>query len=329
MKTSAIFLCEKPSNIDWVYGQGRRDELALITRLHPEVQNLASLEVNAEVLRETQVIFSTWGMPNLRKEHFDQLPNLKAVFYAAGSVKGFAELFLDRNIEIMSSWAANAVPVAEFSLAQILLATKGYFFNTQSYKNPSSINFKGRGNFGATVALLGCGQIARKLIELLKPFELKLMVVDPYLSDSDSKSLGVQKVSLEEAFAQAYVVSNHLPNLMELREVIKGKHFASMLDHATFINTGRGAQVHEPEMLEVFQSRPDLTALLDVTCPEPPIEGSLLYKLPNIHLSSHIAGSLGDEVVRMADYAIADFKKWFKGEPMKYAVDRKMLTSMA
>ena len=329
MQTSAIFLCEKPSNIDWVYGQGRRDELAAITRLHPEVQNLASFEANAELLRETQVIFSTWGMSDLRKEHFDRLPNLKAVFYAAGSVKGFAEKLLDRNIALMSSWAANAVPVAEFSLAQILLATKGYFLNTQSYKNPSSNNFKGRGNFGATVALLGCGQIARKLIEFLKPFELKVMVVDPYLSDREAEGLGVRKVSLEEAFAQAYVVSNHLPNLKELREVIKGQHFASMVDHATFINTGRGAQVHEPEMLEVFQSRPDLTALLDVTSPEPPVEGSLLYKLPNIHLSSHIAGSLGDEVVRMADYAIGDLKKWLKGEPMKYAVTRQMLASMA
>ena len=77
--------------------------------------------------------------------------------------------------------------------------------------------------------------------------------------------------------------------------------FRSMRPGATFINTGRGAQVNESDMAAVFGARPDLTALLDVTWPEPPEAGSPLYTLPNVHLSSHIAGSLGNEVVRMAD----------------------------
>lgn len=69
-----------------------------------------------------------------------------------------------------------------------------------------------------------------------------------------------------------------------------------MRQGATFINTGRGAQVDEAGLIEVFKRRPDLTALLDITCPEPPEDGSELYTLPNIHLSSHIAGSKNDEV---------------------------------
>lgn len=73
-------------------------------------------------------LFSTWGMPALGKEQIRAyFPSLKAVFYAAGSVQGFAREYLEAGVQVFSAWAANAVPVAEFTVAQILLAGKGYF----------------------------------------------------------------------------------------------------------------------------------------------------------------------------------------------------------
>ena len=75
-----------------------------------------------------------------------------------------------------------------------------------------------------------------------------------------------------------------------------------MRSDATFINTGRGAQVIERDLIAVLADWPGLTAFLDVTWPEPPEKESPLYALPNVSLSSHIAGSINDEVVRMADY---------------------------
>jgi phosphoglycerate dehydrogenase-like enzyme len=187
----------------------------------------------------------------------------------------------------------------------------------------------GQGNYGETVALIGVGQIARRLIALLKPFNLKVLVVDPYLSEAEAAALGVGKITLEDAFRKAYVVSNHLPNLPTLQKVLHGGLFASMRPNATFINTGRGAQVNEPELLAVLKARPDLTALLDVTHPEPPEAGSEFYTLPNAHLSSHIAGSINDEVLRMADYMIEEFSNWRDGKPLRYAVSLEMLATMA
>jgi phosphoglycerate dehydrogenase-like enzyme len=63
------------------------------------------------------------------------------------------------------------------------------------------------------VALLGAGQIGRKVIELLRPFHLRVVVFDPFLSEEDAAVLSVERVSLAEAFKQGYVVSNHLANL--------------------------------------------------------------------------------------------------------------------
>ena len=132
-------------------------------------------------------------------------------------------------------------------------------------------------------------------------------------------------ISLEEAFETAFVISNHLPNREDNRGIIKGRHFRLMRPGAVFVNTGRGAQVDETEMIAVLKERPDLTVLLDVTWPEPPAADSELYRLPNVHLSSHIAGSIGNEVVRMADFVIADYQRFVAGEPLQYEVTESML----
>ncbi len=319
--------------LDYVYGKGRRRQVGQIADLHPVVVSSDNFAAEAPRLQDLQVIFSTWGMPALSVAQLAQLPALKALFYAAGSVKSLAPAFHERDIVVVSAWAANAVPVAEFCLGQILLACKGYFRNTRDCRTPQGnhqkVAFHGSGTYGEKVAIIGAGQIGRHLIGLLKPFRLKILVVDPYLSEVEAEDLNVRKVTLEEAFAEAYVVSNHLPDLPELRQMLDGKLFASMRPDATFINTGRGAQVDEPALIAVLRQRPDLMALLDVTDPEPAPPGSPLYELPNVQLSSHLAGAHNDEVVRMADTMIEEFHRWRSGEPLRYQVTRQMLERMA
>ncbi|MEI6564716.1 MAG: hydroxyacid dehydrogenase [bacterium] len=319
--------------IDYVYARGRREQVAAMTDLYPVVVSGSTFRDHADKLAGVEAIFSTWGMPALGDAELERMPALRAVFYAAGTVKGFARPFLNRRVTMCSAWGANAVSVAEFCLGQILLACKGYFRNTRDCReagcNRQNVAFQGRGAYGEKVALLGAGQIGRRLIEMLRPFQIKLLVVDPYLSETEAGELNVRKVSLEEAFREAYVVSNHLPNLPTLQKVLNGPLFASMRPDATFINTGRGAQVNEPELIEILTRRPDLLALLDVTDPEPAPEGSGFYHLPNVQLSSHMAGAHDDEVVRMADTMIEEFRRWQGGEVLRYAVTLDMLERMA
>ena len=314
-----------------VYAQGRREQVEAQTNLFPHVVAGVDFEQHAPQLHDLEVIFSTWGMPSLTAAQVAHLPKLKAVFYAAGSVQNFARPFLEHEILVVSAWQANGVPVAEFTLAQILLANKGYFANTRTYQSPESRRTapRGVGNFGACVAILGAGAIGRKVIELLQPFHLKIIVFDPFLSDEMAAQLGVEKVDLYDAFARANVVSNHIANLPQTVGMLHKAHFAAMPHGATFINTGRGQTVDEDGLIRVLKARPDITALLDVTHPEPPPAGSAFYKLPNVQLSSHIAGSIGNEVVRMADYMLDEFARWQRGEALRYAVTKEMLETMA
>jgi phosphoglycerate dehydrogenase-like enzyme len=332
-KMAAVFLNNSEDMINHVYAQGRREQVAELTQLYPVVVSAAGFAAHSENLTGVEVVFSTWGMPPLTVAELERLPSLKAVFYAAGSVKGFAYPFLDRGIIVCSAWAANAVSVAEFCLGQILLACKGYFRNTRDCRTPPAKRtarpFYGKGAYGETVALIGAGQIGKRLIELLRPFRLDILVVDPYLSEAEAQALKVRKATLEEVFSKALVVSNHLPNLPSLQKVLDGKLFESMRPGAVFINTGRGAQVNEPELVDVLRRRPDLLALLDVTFPEPPPEESAFYALPNVQLTSHIAGAHDDEVVRMADYMLEEFRHWQAGEPLRYSLTAEMLERMA
>ena len=310
----AIFIS---SMVNTVYTAEQRQKIAELTDLMPEIveaQNFDSFD-----LSEVEVIFSTWGMMNFTPKQLDRMPKLKAVFYAAGATDYFARPLLKRGIRVFSAWLANAVPVAEFTVAQILLSMKNYFNHTAALKCKENWQRDkiGPGAYGETVALIGAGAISTKVQELLKGYNLNVIVIP---SRKERRT-----ISLEEAFRTAYVVSNHLPNREDNQKVLTKEMFASMRQGATFINTGRGAQVDEEGMCEVLKERPDLTALLDVTCPEPPENDSPLYKLPNVHLSAHIAGSWNDEFHRMADYMIEEYNRYVAGEEALYEITEKVL----
>ncbi len=312
-----------------------------INRVYPEsvkasLEAVAGLErhvytkEDTEDFSDVEYIFSTWGMPHFTvSEIKSRFPRLKGLFYAAGTVQGFAREFLECGVRVYSAWAANAIPVAEYTVAQIILANKGFFPSQRLAsvgKRDEAIkvfsNYKG--NFNATIGIIGCGMIGSLVCEMLKAYQLRVLAFDPFLSDERAEALGVLKVSLDELFSRCEVVSNHLANNAQTVGILKGEHFEKMLPYATFINTGRGAQVVEEDLIRVLEARPDLTALLDVTYPEPPEENSPFYRLDNCILTPHIAGSSSDEVHRMAEYMLEEFKN-----PEKYEVTLKMLETMA
>ena len=331
MKTKTAFFSNHETAIDQVFGNGAKEHLAQISETYPVVISSENFESHAQDLGELEVIFSTWGMPVLNEEQIAKLPKLKALFYAAGSVKYFAKPFLKQQVVVVSGWAANAIPVAEFTVSQILLANKGYFRNIRDCVGPEGYKsaFLGLGNYRSTVALLGAGMVGRSVVGLLSSFQLEVVVFDPFLSEEEANRLAFKKVSLEEAFQYGRVVSNHLADVPETRGMLRAHHFHSMLENSVFVNTGRGATVIEADLIDILKQRPDLTALLDITDPEPPRSDSLLYQLPNAILSSHIAGSIGGEVSRIANTVIEEFFAWQENKPLRYAVTLEMLEGMA
>lgn len=331
----AIFLCEKEKNVLNVYDKSTVASIRELTELDSAVYTKAQVLENKERFADTQIIFSTWGMPVFTEEEIREfLPRLKCVFYGAGTVQSFARPFLACGVKVFSAWAANAVPVAEMTVAEIILANKGYFLSSRVYHTSGkqvakAVFQKCRGNYGETVGIIGAGMIGTLVIKMLKQYKLNVLVFDPFLSNEKAADLCVEKCGLDELFERSFTVSNHLANNEQTRGMLNYGHFSRMRENAVFINTGRGAQIIEDDLVRILRERSDLTALLDVTYPEPPVDGHPFYTLPNCILTPHIAGSAGDEVKRMGEYMLAEYTSYQNGAPCLYEVTEKMLETMA
>ncbi len=318
-------------DVDLIYGS-TYEEISQYVHIYAPPQTRKMICENLALLEKADVIFSGWGGPRLDKEFLEAAPNLKAIFYGAGSIKYMVtDEFWKRDIKITSAYAANGVPVVEYALSQILFSLKrGWHYVLQIKKEKNFIpKTDVPGVYGSTVGIVSLGMIGKNLCEKLQPFDVKLIAYDPYVSEEEASKLNVELCSLEEVFERSDVVSMHTPWLKETEGLVTGKHFSSMKENATFINTSRGAIVRENEMMDVLQKRPDLYAILDVTYPEPPVEGSPLYEMENVILTPHIGGSMANECHRMGAYMLEELKRFLVGKELKWQVTEERSKIMA
>jgi phosphoglycerate dehydrogenase-like enzyme len=332
MTSLNALLIGMPNYLPKAYPEALRAEIGKKVRLLPETVSGSEWKNHTAALAEADVIFATWGMPKLDEEFLAAAPRLKAVFYAAGSVKCFAtpESY-KRGIVISSAWQANAIPVAEYSHATILLGLTGFWSSQRLARDGkfSHQHFPVAGGFHSNVGLVSLGAIGRLVAGHLAKHEINILAYDPYATPAVAASVGVTLVSLEELFAKSHVVSIHTPWLPETEKMINAPLLRSMPEAATLINTSRGAVIDEADLCEVLAERQDITAILDVTHPEPPLPDSPLRTLENVILTPHIAGSIGGEIARMGYWMKDELDLYLAGKPLRHGVSEDMLARMA
>ncbi|MFM2120650.1 MAG: hypothetical protein RL722_2118 [Pseudomonadota bacterium] len=230
-----------------------------------------------------------------------------------------------------SAAAANAIPVAEVTLALIILANK-HWFQAQSrlrqtcqWKTPVAPP----GNFRRRVGLIGYGAVGRKVHAHLKHMDIEVQVHDPFLDDAELLACACQpQRDLIRMAAECEVISLHAPSLPGNRGMLGGSFFKAMQDGATFINTSRGALLDEGALVTELK-RGRIYAHLDVTDPEPPRHDSALWNLPNCFMTPHISGSTGLEVTRLGAVAIDECLRMISGLAPQYAIDPASLERSA
>lgn len=316
-----------------VYGGAETERLRRLAHLQPGVVEAGSWRSQRDLLREAEYVFSGWGIARFDEELLASMPKLQGVFYAAGSVRHFTtEAFWRRDIVLCSAYAANALPVAEYTLGSILLGLRHFFPQAVAAKRGEGWGDHTRplpGSFRATVGLVSFGMIARRVAELLRSFDVRVLVYCPFLAAGSAVEAGVERVSLEELFSECDVVSVHTPLLPETRGLVDGALVAKLRPGATLINTARGPVLDQPSVVEVLRARRDVTAVLDVTDPEPPVEGDPLLQLPNVLVTSHIAGSHGRDCQRLGAYMVDEFERHLLGLPLRWRITREQAASLA
>ncbi|MFB9677762.1 hydroxyacid dehydrogenase [Streptosporangium vulgare] len=291
-------------------------------------------------LERAEVLVTGWGCPPIDEPVLRRAPRLRAVVHAAGSVKGHVgQAVFARGIAVSSAASANALPVAEYTVAMILLTGKSVLALAREYRTRrvDLRLYQGRdghrdygdyGNYGRTVGLVGASRIGRRVAELLAPFDLDVLIADPYLDARGARVLGARLVGLDDLFAAADIVSLHAPATDDTAGMVGAARLAAMRDGATLINTARGSLVDQGALVaELATGR--LSAVLDVTEPEVVPADSVLWDLPNVILTPHVAGALGNELARLGACAVDEVLLALAGRPLRHPVDPELLAITA
>lgn len=273
-----------------------------------------------ERLSEVEILLTSWGVPRLNAARLERMPKLRAVFHCAGTVRSFvSEELWERGIVVTNGADANAIPVAEFTFASIVLAgKKAHVLSNDARAFRADWSYSTRrgelGNIGRVVGVIGFSRIGRRVVQLVQQLQdVTCLVSDPHADPGAVAAAGARLVPLEELLPLSDVVTVHAPALPETRHLMGARELRAMKDHATLINTARGSLV-DTKALEDECATGRITALLDVTEPEPLPADSVLYDLPNVIITPHIAGSLGTETRRMSDAALDDLERYLAGQ---------------
>src|SRR5262249_44777152 len=142
----------------------------------------------------------------------------------------------ERGIVVTSAWAANAIPVGEYALSQILFSLKrGWYFATAIKQQAAWVAKEPvPGAFGSTVGIISLGMVGRRVRELLRAFDVSVLAYDPFVTPAQAVALDVDLISLPDIFRRSDVVSLHTPWLKETEGLITGELLASMRPNATF-----------------------------------------------------------------------------------------------
>lgn len=326
---SAAFLIPEDT-YELLYGQESADEIGRLANLYPVIR-YSSAEQSCppvpEWLPEIDALFIGWHGPRLDEGMLRRLPRLKAVFHAGGSIRAHvSDAFWARGISISAAPHVNAQPVAEYTLATIILGLKRAWHLNALVRKERTFPVTHPDVPGAhrtVVGLVSLGYIGRLVRERLRSFDVRVIAYDPYLPAARFRDLDVESVSLDELMQSSDVVSLHTPLNGQTQGLITGELLNLLKTNATFINTSRGGVVRENELIEFLARRPDAQAVIDVTDPMPPSADSKLYDLPNVFLTPHIAGSLGPECRRMGRTMLEEFGRYLRGEPLIHTVTRE------
>ncbi len=185
------------------------------------------------------------------------------------------------------------------------------------------------GNYKCKIGIAGLGAIGKEVAKRLNSTDNALLAYDPFITEETAKALNVTLVDLPTLFSECDIISNHLADKEELRNIFNYSLFRRMKKNAVFINTGRGAQVKEFSLALSLLLHPSHTFVGDVIKFEYFPYASPLFWCHNAVLTPHIAGSTGKEPQRMAYFMIEELKKYINQEQPMYEITEAMLKTMA
>lgn len=282
---------------------------ALAPTVWTEAEKPLTVEEASALLADCTVGVGSWGTPYPSEALLSACPHLRLWEHAAGTVKHmFGPHLTGRSLTIASCKTAIADTVAELVLGEIIIGLRRIVENAAANRlGAARPPVRSRSLYGATVGIVGASEVGRRVLRLLETFPCRCLLYDPYITDTEARALGAEKVEeLTALCARSDVVTLHTPALPATEKLMGAAQFQAMPEGSVFINSARGACVDEAALIaELAKGR--LFAFLDVSSPEPAVPDSPLRRLPNVVYTSHLAGLASPNIGQQAVDDIAAF----------------------
>jgi phosphoglycerate dehydrogenase-like enzyme len=265
-----------------------------------------------------EVLIGGWSLPPLPAT----LPKgLRYLCYLCGSVR---HIVARRHLEdglLVTNWGDSiSRTVAEAALLHILSCLRRAVYWEDAMHNRGAwrgANLEGQSLFGRRVGIHGFGRVSRELIRLLRPFGVTVRVFAPDADDSAGRTHGFETApTLDDLFAESDIVVELAPLLPETTGVIQERHFRLLPAGGVFVNVGRGATVDEEGLVRVAREGA-IQLGLDVFAEEPLRPDHPLRGLPNVFLTPHIAGPTADRCRDAGEFAVANLRRFSRGEAIE------------
>jgi len=283
----------------------------------------------AEKVLGMEALVTGWGTPKITKEVMANAGELKIIAHSAGSVRGmladvFHEYIVPRQIVVFSANGAIAYNVAESTIGLMLMLTHRWMDQALAIRSKGvwrdpSITSNAQFLSGATVGIVSASKIGREVMRLLAPWDVRLLIYDPFLTEWEAGRMGVERADLDTLFEQADIVTLHAPKIPETDRMITAAHLAKLRDGAALINTSRGSVIDHDALLEECKSGRILAAL-DVTDPEPLSPDSEFRKLENVIITPHASGSGFYGYHKIGGQTLAALEDFFGKRPVEGAI---------
>ncbi|MCC7355498.1 MAG: hydroxyacid dehydrogenase [Anaerolineae bacterium] len=297
---------------------------------HPGQEPAAKPDL-LSLLPTADACISSWGVAPFDADVLAAAPRLRAVAYAAGSVKPIvSDALWARHIHVTSAAPALGLSVAYTTLSLMIVGIKRILPLSRHVRAggwQDGPYWPSRELIHKTVGIIGASHVGRHVIRLLQPFDAQVWLYDPYVSAEEARRIGATKVELDELLRRADVVSIHAPSLPETRHILNARTLALMKDDAILINTARGSLVDEAALVAEL-SKGRFFAFIDVTDPEPPAADHPFRRLENVVLTPHLAGIVED-ATWLGEMEVEELRRFFAGEPPLNRVTREMLARIA
>jgi D-3-phosphoglycerate dehydrogenase len=234
-----------------------------------------------------------------------------------------------RGIVVLNAPDGNTIAAAEHTFA-MLIASARYIPQADAsirqgrWDRKSFVGVELRGK---TLAVLGMGRIGTEVAKRALAFGMRVLGYDPFLTEARANELGVRRVSLETAIAEADFITVHTPLTKETRHMISRDAFARMKDGVRIVNCARGGIIDEAALCEALESGKVASAALDVFEEEPIRPDHPLLRFPNVVLTPHLGASTVEAQVNVAIDVAEEVARVLLGEPFRNAVNMPSLTT--